>query len=422
MAQKTPCNIIKYDGGDNRTLVYKSEITDFNTESILIVDESQQALLYKDGQAEGPYKSGRYVLPTNNIPTFREKFARLFSRRKDSAVDGSTPFTCDVYFVNTVNDVSVDWGTPSRILVKDPVYSELVNVGANGNVKVKISDPMRFVVSMNGRMGGYSLDRLSATVRGELMTVLKTNIADVIIAERVSLLEIAAKLSELSKSVERKLNERLEDFGVKAVHLNIADVSVDAESQTRLLDRQRKMNTVLDARLQADAEYIIADRRTDADVRRTVRMAEAKAQEREVQGYTYQDEQYWATQQDFAKNPGIMFRPGMMPPMGCPGMPYPAMTYPGPVPGNQYYNPYGAPNAVTACPQCGRPVQPNSAFCGTCGAKIQPPQGNPVQQNAHRYTQSAGSANCPKCGYPLTPRMSVCPNCDYDLENGKDEK
>lgn len=419
MAQQAPCRIIRWEGGDNRMLVYKSELTDFNTESILVVDESQQALLYKDGQAEGPYKSGRYVLPTNNLPSFREKFARLFTRRKSGAVDGSTPFTCDVYFVNTVNDVNIDWGTPSRILVKDPVYNELVNVGANGNVKVKISDPMRFVVSINGRMGGYTIDRFAATVRGELLTVLKTHIADAIVAEKVSLLEIATRLETLSKAVERRLNERLEDFGVEAVHLNINDISVDADSQGRLLERQRKMNTVLDAQLQADAEYIIADRRLDADVKRTERMAEAKAHERQVQGYTYQDEQYWATQQDFAKNPGIMFRPGMMPPMGYPGMPYPNMMYPGPVPGNQFYNPYGTPNAVTSCPQCGQPVQPNSAFCGMCGAKIQQPQqGQPAQQS-HQYNQTAQSSKCPKCGYPLTPRMSVCPNCDYDLESGK---
>ncbi len=411
MAQK-PYNIIKYEGGDNNVLVHKSQITDFKNESILIVDESQQALLYKDGQAEGPFKSGRHVLPTDNISKFRAFFAKLFSRRKDDSV----PFTCDVFFVNTVNDVSINWGTAQRIPVLDPLYNEIVQVGANGNLKVKISDAMRFVVSINGRMGGYTLDRLSETVRSELMTVLKTDIATLMRTSGVSFLEIQTRLAELSESVERKLNTRLEDFGLEALHLNIMDISVDAESQRRLLERQRKINARSDLVLDSQAQ-------TDADYMRTVRMADAKAMEREIQGYTYQDEQYWTTQQELAKNP----RQGMAPPpMGYPGMPYPGMApmgypaYPGMMPGNQYFNPYGAPNAVNICPQCNNPLQPNAAFCSVCGNRIQP-QGQVVQQQTHQYN-SAHGRTCPKCGYPLTPRMTVCPNCDTDTEGSDFEK
>ena len=409
-----PCNIIKYEGGDNSVLVYKSPITDFNTESVLIVDESQQAVLYKDGQAEGPFLSGRHVLPTNNIPKFRSLFSKLFSRRKDGAQDGSTPYTCDVFFVNTVNDISVDWGTPSRILVKDPVYNELVNVGANGSVKVKVSDPMRFVVSVNGRMGGYTLERLAATVRAEIMTVLKTYIADMIVSGGVSLLEISTRLLDLSLSVERKLNERLYDFGVESLHMNIQDISIDAASQARLLERQRKINARTDVVLDTRAQ-------TDADYERTVRMASARAQEREIQGYSYQDEQYWTAQKNLAANPGIMFRPGMMP-MGFP-----------PVMGGMYpqYGMGGMPGMGGACPNCGNPVQQGASFCPACGAKLQPPmqqqmQGQPMQgqpqQHVHQYTQAATARNCPKCGYPLMPRSTVCPSCNYDTENDKNEK
>ncbi|MDE7107572.1 MAG: SPFH domain-containing protein, partial [Clostridiales bacterium] len=301
MAQKV-YNVIKYEGGDNRVLVYKTEITDFSNESVIIVDESQQALLYKDGQAEGPFTSGRHVLPTNNISLFRKLFARLF--RRTDKLNENTPFTCDVYFVNTVNDVSIDWGTPSRTMVKDPVYNELVNVGANGNVKIKVSDPMRFVVNMNGKMGGYTIERLTATVRGEIMTVIKTYIAEIIVNQQVSLLEIQTKLLDLSKSVERKLNERLVDFGLEAVHLNIMDISVDAESQKRLLERQRKINARSDLVLDAAAT-------TDADVNRTIKMANAQAAARQVQGYTYQEERAWDVQEAMAKNPN-MGRPPVM--------------------------------------------------------------------------------------------------------------
>ena len=43
------CEIIKYEG-DSKTLVYKFPEEDFNTFSQLIVHESQEAILFKDGQ------------------------------------------------------------------------------------------------------------------------------------------------------------------------------------------------------------------------------------------------------------------------------------------------------------------------------------------------------------------------------------
>ena len=135
MAEKMR-KIIRNEGSDNNVLVYKTAINDFGCESVLIVDESEQALIYKDGQAEGPYKSGKYVLPTDDPKKFRGFFARLFRRKETSE---AAPITCDVYFVNTVVDLSVMWGTPKRFPVKDPVYNEIVEVGANGSVKVKIS-------------------------------------------------------------------------------------------------------------------------------------------------------------------------------------------------------------------------------------------------------------------------------------------
>lgn len=416
MAQKV-YNVIQYEGGDNHVLVYKTEITDFSNESVIIVDESQQALLYKDGQAEGPLTKGRHVLPTNNISLFRKLFARLF--RRTDKLNENTPFTCDVYFVNMVNDVSVDWGTPSRTMVKDPVYNELVNVGANGNVKIKVSDPMRFVVSVNGKMGGYTIDRIAATVRGEIMTVIKTYIAEIIITQHVSLLEIHTKLLDLSKSVESKLNERLADFGLEAVHLNVMDISVDAESQKRLLERQRKINARSDIVLDAAAT-------TDADVNRTIKMANAQAAARQAQGYTYQEERAWDVQEAMAKNPA-MGRPPMMGGMQPVYPMYGGMMQgmmPNMMPGMY---PYGMGMQPMACPHCGNPVQAGAQFCGVCGGRIMQQPANPADSTvsaggkAHNYSAPAEGKTCPRCGYPLLPRSSTCPSCGYDTEGNNEE-
>ena len=59
--------VIKYEG-DNETFVWKSPKEDFNSLTQLIVHESQEAILFKNGQALDLFGPGRYTLQTQNIP------------------------------------------------------------------------------------------------------------------------------------------------------------------------------------------------------------------------------------------------------------------------------------------------------------------------------------------------------------------
>lgn len=59
-------DVIKYEGANN-ILVWKHPKEDFNTSAQLIVHESQEAILYKDGQASEPYLAGKHTIQTENI-------------------------------------------------------------------------------------------------------------------------------------------------------------------------------------------------------------------------------------------------------------------------------------------------------------------------------------------------------------------
>ena len=84
-------------GGDayskfNKLLVWKSQCEDFNTMTQLVVDESEEALFYLNGQALDLFGPGRHTLKTQNIP--------LLSRVLNLSTGGITPFRCKVYFIN----------------------------------------------------------------------------------------------------------------------------------------------------------------------------------------------------------------------------------------------------------------------------------------------------------------------------------
>ena len=59
--------VIKYEG-DNSTFVWKHPAEDFNTNSQLIVHESQEAIFFMNGQPLDLFGSGRYTLETQNLP------------------------------------------------------------------------------------------------------------------------------------------------------------------------------------------------------------------------------------------------------------------------------------------------------------------------------------------------------------------
>ena len=84
-------SVVKYEGGRN-VLAWKYPNSNLTTKSQLIVNESQEAVLYKSGQALDVFQSGRHTLTTENIP--------LLSKIVNIPFGGSSPFTAEVWFVN----------------------------------------------------------------------------------------------------------------------------------------------------------------------------------------------------------------------------------------------------------------------------------------------------------------------------------
>ena len=83
-------DVIEYEGNKD-VLVYKYPHSDFSTMSQLIVRESQEAILYKDGKMLDSFLPGKYTLHTGNIP--------LLSKVVNLPFGGNSPFKCDVFFV-----------------------------------------------------------------------------------------------------------------------------------------------------------------------------------------------------------------------------------------------------------------------------------------------------------------------------------
>ena len=99
-------SVIKYEG-KNDVFIWKHPIEDFNLGSQLIVHESQEAILFKDGKALDLFGAGRYTLSTHNVPLLKDLYK--------SVAGGNEVYHSEVYFINMTTQMGVKWGTDSKV-------------------------------------------------------------------------------------------------------------------------------------------------------------------------------------------------------------------------------------------------------------------------------------------------------------------
>lgn len=329
---------------DNNTLVSKVNVEDLFKKSLLIVDEAQEAIFYKDGQALDLFASGRHQLDVNNMTFIKKFFAKHFGSEK-------LPFACDVIFVNKVCLLDLIWGTDTPVTVEDPKYHRIIAVRANGQMGVKILDSRKFVIKVTGQTKDFCAENIKKLVKSVVMTFVKESIAVAIVENGVSILEITTQLSKLSDIIKNKVNERLEDIGLALETMYVSTIVGDD-------------NDIMALRLLKDKESEL-DMESLAKQRASFRDIDAEAYRQKVLGYTYQEGQNFEVLKTQAQNQGRI-------------------------------------NA-NCCPVCNNPIAPNSRFCAYCGASL---NAVPVQ-NRVSFCKGCGSpinentAFCPNCGTKL---------------------
>ena len=197
--------IIKYEG-DNGTFIWKHPQEDFNSLTQLIVHESQEAIFFMNGQALDSFEAGRYTLETQNIP----KIGKFLNR----AAGDKTPFHAEVYFVNKTEQMSLKWGTDSKVQYIEPTYGFPLSIGASGEMSLKVLNGRKLLLKLVGTESFLGQQKLVGFFRAFLMTRVKAYIAQVMKTNAVSIFEIDENLVSFSENIHKLLIPDFEDYGV----------------------------------------------------------------------------------------------------------------------------------------------------------------------------------------------------------------
>lgn len=409
--------VIKYEG-DNTTFVWKHPSEDFNSLSQLVVHETQEALFMMNGQALDLFGPGRHTLETENIPLIGKIFNRV--------AGDTSPFHCEVYFINKTEQMAMKWGTDSKVQFMEPTYRFPMEIGACGEMSLRAEDSRKLCLKLVGTESILGQAQLTKYFRAFLMTRIKSYLAKTIREQAISVFEMDEHLNELSAALHKLLAPDFAEYGVALEHFFVTTVMRPEGDETYERFKTlhfRQYADVAEAKLNQQLDII----KQQTEAQKLVIESQAIAQKRMQEGYTYAQERSFDVAGAAAANEGMgqytnlgiglaamtgvgnavggMFQNALsetgtvVQPQGGVMQGEPLQGQSGTVQGEQLQPQSSAPQGEqpTVCSGCGHTVPKGFKFCPECGAKVQ--QAKPV---------------CPKCGSDVTG-FKFCPECGEKL-------
>ena len=344
-------DVVRFDGLRSRDwLIYKYPSEKLVLGTQLIVQEGQIAMFVKGGTIADVFYPGTYTLATENLPLLQTLVNLPFG--------GRTPFSAEVYFVNTTVRLDVMWGTIAPIQLIDPKYSVKLRIRAFGQMGLRVLDaPTLFKEVIGGMQKAdiVKIDKIKEYYRGLLVLKVKSAIADAIITNGISALEISTKLEMLSEKVREQVTPEFEKYGFSVANFYIQSINFPDEDFD-------KINKILEDR----AAFEIMGENQYA-TKRSFDVYEGAANNKSgVAGAFAAGGLGWGA----AMNMGASFNQTVGNPVGrtetkacvsC-GTHIPLTSKFCPV--------CGADNREIVC-ECGKRMKPGTKFCPECGKKVQ---------------------------------------------------
>ncbi len=374
-------DFVKWDPDGSQTVyAYKFRETNLSTYTQLIVQESQEAVLFSKGQIVGKFGPGKHTLNTENIPLLRNLFGIPFG--------GKNPFTAEVWFVNKLQPYNIDWAI-NRMDIHDADYNTGIPLVASGRYGLKIVDAERFLIKIVGTRTAFTQIELTDQFAGEFTTKTKSTLMQFMMKNNIGLKQISAYLDSMSEHLKVIMLPFWENLGFELTQFYITTVEVDDTT----------------------------------DVGRRILDAISRQSAQTIGGYTWQQSQAFEVAKDAVDGMsnssggllGAVVASNMMGGLGGGGgMMQPQYNQPTFSP-NGAAQPVGNAQPITPkdvyCSNCSKKFPNNLAFCPFCGDQYCPcPKcGTDNDKTAKR---------CVSCGYTLTIEQASCPNCHAQIVGG----
>ena len=202
--------VIKYEG-DNSELFKRICADNLEADAKLVVPETHNAILIKDGVLMDTLNSGSYDI-------FEEK-----SRRKSKNV------SVEVIYMSKTARLKVMWGTRSQFSFRDPETDVPVKLGAHGEFEVQISNPRKAYMVLIGAEKEFTVQDLKERLAMRMLSKVEPAIAREMRNGSLSYDRISEHKDEIAAKILPDLKETFEDYGLKLFSFTIGNVVIPEE-------------------------------------------------------------------------------------------------------------------------------------------------------------------------------------------------
>jgi len=228
-------DVIQYQDPTGNTMVSRwpsSGTSAIRFGSQLIVEESQQAVFFRDGKALDTFGPGRHTLQTQNVPILASVFGIPFG--------GQSPFQAAIFFVSTKTFLDLKWGTKEPVIFRDQDLA-MVRLRAFGKFAVRISNAQVFVNTVVGSRGLYTSDGVEDYFRDFIVARLN----DVLGENLTSIFDLPKLYDELAMALKSRVADDFGKYGIELVDLFLGAITPPEEVQ-KLIDERSGMGAIGD--------------------------------------------------------------------------------------------------------------------------------------------------------------------------------
>ena len=324
----------------------------------LVVQEAQEAVLYRDGKALDVFGPGRHTLSTQNIPLLGKIIGAPFG--------GKSPFRVAVVFVNKRTFIDQKWGTREPVVFRDSELG-MVRLRAFGVYAYRIQDSQLFVNTVVGSQGRFDTHDLQDFYRDVIVSRLNDLMGETL----DTIFDLPKIYDEMGTAAKARITEDFAKYGVDLTDFYINSITPPDEVQEKI-DERAAMGAV-------------------GDMNTYMQFKAAQAIQDAAKGGAG-GEGGGAASAGMGLGLGAGF--GAMMPGMIAGAIQQAQQGGGAA--------AAAPAAAAAtggsfCSECGSAVPTGAKFCPGCG-------------------QAQAATGCSGCGQPVPDGAKFCPNCGTKQE------
>ncbi len=220
-------DIIKFVGTNDK-LFSRVVVNKLTVKSTLIVPETHNAILIKDGQMLQTLSSGRYLL----------------SSFFDLKAEEQSVF--EILFMSKTAKLKLLWGTPQKIMLFDENLQEDYHAGFSGDFEVQVGDPRKCYLYLVGVAEDLTAEALQERLLSNVVSVMETIMVEFLREHKVPFNQIAVHKKEISQKVLSALSHKLmSEYGIAVFSFNISNIVIDTEDHKRLGAKNSKTKTLV---------------------------------------------------------------------------------------------------------------------------------------------------------------------------------